>query len=82
MTTGEKSEVQSPNYEVQTVRHPKFVNRHATARDAELADQQGIIVRRMLPINPAQPFRLLVALSALSHTMERLFCVASPMNTL
>ena len=31
------------------------------AGDAELADQQEIIVRRLLPINHAQPFRLLPA---------------------
>jgi len=40
--------------------------RTGSAGDAELADQQETIVRRMLPIHHAQPFRLLT--DALSNT--------------
>jgi hypothetical protein len=56
-----KSEVRNANSEVQSVRHWKFDIRHSTAGDAELADQQEIIVRRMLPLHRAQPLRLLPA---------------------
>ena len=37
------------------------------AGDAELADQQEIIVRRVLPIHHAQPFYLLPASLAIRH---------------
>jgi hypothetical protein len=37
------------------------------AGDAKLADQQEIIVRRMLPINHAQPLRLLPAALAVER---------------
>ena len=44
-----KSEVRSPNYEVQSVRQSKFLIRHFPgAGDAELADQQEIVVHRIL----------------------------------
>ena len=37
------------------------------AGDAELADQQEIIIRRLLPINDAQPFRFLPAALTVRH---------------
>ena len=49
-----KSEVRSPICEVQSVRQSKLVIRHFhRGGDAELADQQEIIVGRMLPIHHA-----------------------------
>jgi len=47
------------------------------AGDAELAYQQEIIVRRMLPINHAQPFRFLPAVIALISWREVSSCEAA-----
>ena len=55
----EKSEVRSPKSSQFANRNWSFVI--STAGDAELADQQEIIVRRLLPINHPQPLRLLHA---------------------
>src|SRR4030095_11345110 len=49
-----KSEVRSPNYEVQSVRQSKFLIRHfPRAGDAELADQQEIVVHRFFNDPPS-----------------------------
>ena len=76
---GAKSELRSSVSSTIETRHSAFPSR---ARDAELADQQEFIVRRMLPIHHAQALRLLVAFSALRCKMDWLLCEAELMKTL